>query len=119
MQQRIFVIEDNEDIGFILDFFLQKEGFKVTLLKNVADFTNAFGLEVPELYLVDVMLPDGDGIGICDRIKADPRTSAIPVLMMSAHSSEIATRECHPDEFIAKPFDLNILLERIQYHLAG
>jgi len=119
MRHSIFVIEDNEDIGFILDFFLEKEGFKVTLLRNVADFTDVFSLEVPQLYLVDVMLPDGDGIGICDKIKADPRTSAVPVLMMSAHSSEIATRQCRPDEFIAKPFDLNVLLERIQHHLAG
>ncbi len=77
----IFVIEDNEDIGFILDYFLREEGFKVRLFASAEDFTNAFKYEVPDIFLVDVMLPDGDGISLCNLIKDDSRFAEVPVLI--------------------------------------
>lgn len=114
----IFVIEDNEDIGFILDYFLREEGFKVRLFVSAEDFTNAFQYEVPDIFLVDVMLPDGDGISLCNLIKHDSRTSEVPVLMMSAHSDETDIRRCKAEEFIPKPFDLFKLTNTINSHLA-
>jgi len=113
----IFVIEDNEDIGFILDYFLREEGFRVRLFASARDFTSAFKEEVPDIFLVDVMLPDGDGISLCNLIKHDSRSSEIPVLMMSAHSDETSFITCKAEEFIPKPFDLFDLTSRIKNHL--
>lgn len=115
----IFVIEDNEDIGFILDYFLREEGFRVRLFASAEDFTNAFQDEVPDIFLLDVMLPDGDGISLCNLIKHDSRSAEVPVLMMSAHSDEQSTRGCDAAQFIAKPFDLFELTNTINYHLAA
>src|SRR5690606_22634863 len=95
----IFVIEDNEDIGFILNYFLTEEGFRVRLFASAEDFTNAFKYEVPDIFLVDVMLPDGDGISLCNLIKRDSRSAGVPVLMMSAHSDEKTVRKCNAEEF--------------------
>lgn len=113
----IFVIEDNEDIGFILDYFLREEGFRVRLFASAQDFTNAFKEEVPDIFLVDVMLPDGDGISLCNLIKCDSRSAATPVLIMSAHSDEKSLKRCKAEEFIPKPFDLFDLSGRIRTHL--
>jgi DNA-binding response OmpR family regulator len=113
----IFVIEDNEDIGFLLNYFLMEEGFKVRLFASVRDFTNAFKHEVPDIFLVDVMLPDGDGISLCNLIKDDSRSSEVPVLMMSAHTDETSLNKCNAQEFIPKPFDLFDLSSRIKNHL--
>ena len=113
----IFVIEDNEDIGFILDYFLREEGFRVRLFASAEDFTNAFKEEVPDIFLVDVMLPDGDGISLCNLIKHDSRSAAIPVLIMSAHSDDTSLKKCKAEEFIPKPFDLFELTGRIRTHL--
>ena len=115
----IFVIEDNEDIGFILDYFLREEGFKVRLFASAEDFTNAFRYEVPDIFLVDVMLPDGDGISLCNLIKHDSRSAEVPVLVMSAHADEQSARGCDAAEFIAKPFDLFELTNTINHHLAA
>jgi len=115
----IFVIEDNEDIGFILDYFLKEEGFKVRLFASAVDFTNAFKYEVPDIFLVDVMLPDGDGIALCNLIKHDSRSAEVPVLMMSAHSDEMSVKRCNAEEFIPKPFDLFELTNTINNYLAA
>ncbi|RZM28223.1 MAG: response regulator [Pedobacter sp.] len=115
----IFVIEDNEDIGFILDYFLREEGFKVRLFASAEDFTNAFKDEVPDIFLVDVMLPDGDGISLCNLIKHDSRSAEVPVLIMSAHSDAAKVKRCKAEEFIPKPFDLFELGNTINYHLAA
>ncbi len=115
----IFVIEDNEDIGFILDYFLREEGFKVRLFARAEDFTKAFKHEVPDIFLVDVMLPDGDGIALCNLIKHDSRSAEVPVLIMSAHSDEAAVKRCKAEEFIPKPFDLIELGNTINTYLAA
>ncbi|WP_316813096.1 response regulator transcription factor [Pedobacter heparinus] len=113
----IFIIEDNEDIGFILDYFLNEEGFSVKLFPTVMAFSNAFRSSIPDLFLIDVMLPDGNGIELCDEIKKDFRSANIPVLIMSANADKPSIEACEAEEFIPKPFDLQFLLDKIKTHL--
>lgn len=118
MKNDIYIIEDNEDIGYVLTYFLKDEGYNVSLFPTVADFNMAFAHSTPDLFLVDVMLPDGNGINVCTTIKQDARTVEIPVILMSAHApAEILSKECCASEFISKPFDLNILLSRVREYL--
>jgi DNA-binding response OmpR family regulator len=110
----IYIIEDNEDIGYVLTYFLQDEGYNVSLFPTVADFTKAFEKSCPDLFLIDVMLPDGNGTNI----KADTRTGEIPVILMSAHApAEIMSKESCANAFLNKPFDLQVLLGTIKTHL--
>lgn len=113
----IFVVEDNADIGFILDYYLSEEGFDVRLFPTVAEFSTTFAVETPDIILMDVMLPDGNGLELCERIKHDPRTADLPVLIMSAHASMSNNTNCPAEEFIPKPFDLEFLLNKIRRHL--
>ncbi|ETZ22404.1 response regulator [Pedobacter sp. V48] len=62
--------------------------------------------ELRDLFLLDVMLPDGNGIDLCHQIRRDSRSSVLPVLIMSSQRSEDAARTCEAESFIAKPFDL-------------
>lgn len=117
MKNKIYIVEDDNDISFILDYYLREEGFNVSVFGTVKEFNKAVKVSLPDLFLLDVMLPDGDGITVCNQVKADPKTSWLPVIMMSAHLSDKYNIGCPAEEFIPKPFDLEKLVKRINYHL--
>ncbi|MHA4895859.1 response regulator transcription factor [Pedobacter sp. PWIIR3] len=113
-KKSIYIVEDNKDIGFILQYFLNDEGFDVELFETVASFHSRLQSKAPDLFLLDVMLPDGDGLEICSEIKHHDSLKQKPVLIMSAHlPSEFVKRESCADSFIAKPFDLFVILNRV------
>jgi two-component system phosphate regulon response regulator PhoB len=116
--KKIFIVEDNEDIGFILDCFLQEEGFGVSLFPTIAQFRLDFNKALPDLFLLDVMLPDGDGLALCNELKQNHRSAHLPILVMSAHSTarKLSLETC-ADGFITKPFDLNQVLHEIKVRL--
>ncbi|MDR6784624.1 response regulator [Pedobacter africanus] len=113
----IYIVEDNSDIGFILELFLNEEGFEVKVLTTAQDFIMALKYGLPDLFLMDVKLPDGNGIDLCHQLKNDPRSERLPILMMSAHANEDVARSCEAEEFLQKPFDLNLLLHKIKQYL--
>jgi len=118
MRKYIHVVEDNEDIRYIVEFFLLDFDYEVQLSANVKDFIASMKNPLPDLYLVDVMLPDGNGLEICSYIKNNELTKHIPVIIMSAHSNEDEIRrESSADDFISKPFDLNHLVTCIERQL--
>ncbi len=115
----IYILEDNEDIGYVLTYFLQDEGYNVSLFPTVADFNTGCEKSHPDLFLIDVMLPDGNGINVCTCIKTDIRTEEIPVILMSAHApAEVMSKESCANAFLNKPFDLQVLLGTIKEHLS-
>lgn len=117
MKNTIYIVEDDIDISYILDYYLREEGFNVSVFGTVKEFRKAVKSSVPDLFLLDVMLPDGDGISVCNQVKSDPNTASLPVIMMSAHVTDKYNIGCPAEEFIPKPFDLEKLLKRINYHL--
>ena len=118
MKKYIHVVEDNEDIRYIVEFFLADFDYEVQLSANVKDFINSLNGPLPDLYLVDVMLPDGNGLEICNHLKSNQATKHIPVIIMSAHSNESEIRrDTTADDFISKPFDLNNLVAAIENQL--
>lgn len=71
------------------------------------------------LFLLDVMLPDGNGIEVCKELKSSITTREVPVVMMSAHADlKNLGEECPAEDFITKPFDINKLLQKIGNHTA-
>lgn len=107
MMKEIFIVEDNQDIGYILEYFLLDEGFAVSVFHTVANFRRALNSHLPDLFLLDVVLPDGDGLNLCDEIKERNRTGHLPVLVMSANTrAEKLSSNSYADGFIKKPFHL-------------
>jgi DNA-binding response OmpR family regulator len=114
MNQRIYILEDDPDIGLVLQYFLTEEGFDVQLFSSVDECQHAVDTKLPDLCLFDIMLPDGDGITICNSIKREHQAE-VPVILMSAGEKESNVyQKSQADVFISKPFDLDVLLNNIK-----
>ncbi|MCT4634607.1 MAG: response regulator transcription factor [Firmicutes bacterium] len=117
MARKILIIEDDEHIVELIKFNLEQNNFEVVVAKN-----GDIGLEEaksiqPDLILLDLMLPEIDGIEICKILKASERYSDIPIIMLTAKSSEtdkIVGLELGADDYLTKPFSVRELLARIK-----
>ncbi|ATP56564.1 response regulator [Pedobacter ginsengisoli] len=115
MTKLIHVVEDDEDIRFIVEYLLTEAGYEVTTSGSAKDFFEKIAIQLPELILLDVMLPDGNGINICRTLKSDTRTGHISIIIMSSHAAERAVlEEACADGFISKPFDLDHMLSFVK-----
>lgn len=111
----IYIVEDDDSIREILEIFLTSEDYVVESFENVKEFDGRNKENKPDLYLFDVMLPDGSGIDLCTEIKKSSENAEIPVLIMSAHAQlKHFADDCQPDGFISKPFDIDHLLVQIK-----
>ncbi|WP_316831666.1 response regulator transcription factor [Pedobacter aquatilis] len=119
MSKKIVILEDDAGIMEVLEFLLQEENYQVDGYASVDAFQQA-DLIPPDLYLLDVRLPDGNGIEVCSRIKNSERTKNVPVLMMSAHDTpDNISASCQAEGFISKPFDIDDFLQRVAMAIAG
>jgi DNA-binding response OmpR family regulator len=112
---KIFIVEDNVAIREVLELFLIMENYNVKSFGSVQEFISRDIKDKPDLYLFDVMLPDGSGIDLCHEIKKDTLQNNVPVIIMSAHAKLSHMKDiCQPDDLIAKPFDLDDIVKRIK-----
>ncbi len=120
MRHTIVVIEDDQDLCTLLEYSLGKVGYRVKTLGRVTGALEAIQRLQPNLILLDVMLPDGDGFEFCRVLRADSTTADIPVLFLSARSQEtdrIVGLEIGGDDYITKPFSPRELAARIKANL--
>ncbi len=119
MQKLIQIIEDDEDIRDVIEFILQESEYEVNVASNAKEFKINLFNTLPDLIVMDVRLPDGNGLQLCRQLKQSIETRHIPVIIISAHATaEEASKQAFADDFISKPFDLEELIKRIEYHLA-
>lgn len=103
------ILEDDMDIREICTYLFSSEGYSVNSYGTVSSFNNSQIL--PDLYLLDIRLPDGNGLEVCRKLKTDPLSANIPIIMMSAHLDAAGVREnCDAEAFIPKPFRLDDLI---------
>lgn len=115
MERLIHIVEDDEDIRYILEYVLSEAGYKLQLFDSIKDFKKRDKAQPPDLFLLDVRLPDGCGLDLCREIKSSPLMSDIPVVIMSAHANgEFAISDGKADHFLAKPFDLDRFVLKIK-----
>lgn len=115
MERLIHIVEDDEDIRYILEYVLSEAGYKLQLFDSINDFKKRDKSQQPDLFLLDVRLPDGSGLDLCREIKSSPLMSDIPVVIMSAHANgEFAISDGKADHFLAKPFDLDRFVMKIK-----
>lgn len=119
--KNILVIEDNHAILDVITLILQSEAYKVSGLNKSANMMSHIEQFKPDLIILDIMLPDGDGRELLTQIRSDSKTEHIAVLMISARytSENIQHGENIPNGFLAKPFDIDELLDKIEGILAG
>lgn len=112
---KIFVLEDDKDIREVVEWILIEEQFEVESFANVHDFMARKINILPDLFILDVMLPDGSGLDVCNVLRAEDDHKNIPVIIMSAHASlEQVSAGCKVDGFIHKPFNVDYFLEKVQ-----
>lgn len=117
MQSNILVIEDEQSIAEVIVYNLQKEGYAVYWERDGRDGLIRAQTMVPDLCILDLMLPGIDGLQICRLLKADTRTKAVPVMMLTARSAEtdeIVGFNMGADDYVTKPFRVQPLIHRIK-----
>ena len=116
-KQTILVVEDEEDIAELLEYNLQRAGYKPVCAHTGEDGLDYALDEGCDLILLDLMLPGIDGLEVCRRLKDDDRAASIPVVMLTAKGEEediIAGFEAGADDYITKPFRPKVLLARVK-----
>ena len=114
---RILVVEDDRDIAELVERYLQKAGFSTEVLSSGRDALKALAERPPDLLILDLMLPQVDGLEICRVARGNSRTAAIPIIMLTARADEserIVGLEIGADDYIAKPFSPNELVARVR-----
>lgn len=113
----IYFVEDDASIRELVLYTLNNAGFQAEGFERPSAFWSAMGQVRPALILLDIMLPEEDGLSILRRLRADPGTQAIPVMMLTAKSTEYDTvlaLDAGADDYVPKPFRMMELLSRIR-----
>jgi len=113
----ILLCDDERDLLSVLDFNLRAAGFETVLATRGEEALLALRRRVPDLVLLDLMLPDIPGTEVCRRIKADARTRHVPVVMLTAKGEEVdrvVGFELGADDYVTKPFSVRELVLRLQ-----
>jgi two-component system phosphate regulon response regulator PhoB len=114
---RVLVVEDEEALATLLDYNLKREDFDVALAADGEEALVKADEFAPDIVVLDWMLPKTSGIEVCRRLRADPKTRNVPVIMLTARSEEadrIRGLETGADDYITKPFSTNELIARIR-----
>lgn len=116
-KKTVLVVEDEEDILALLQFNLIKAGFDVVCAADGEEGLQKISEKLPDLMLLDLMLPGIGGLDICRQVRADEKTAQLPIIMLTARGEEadvVQGLELGADDYMTKPFSIKVLLARIQ-----
>jgi two-component system phosphate regulon response regulator PhoB len=114
---KVLVIEDDRSLAEVLSYNLKAAGYEVLVATDGQDGLLKAETKSPDLVVLDLMLPVVDGLDVCRRLRAQPTTREIPIVMLTAkaeESDEIVGFSLGADDYVTKPFSVKILLERIK-----
>ena len=115
MKKFVSVLEDDDSLRALFIILLEEENYLVDAYPTATSFIRSLEGQLPDIIIMDVRLPDGDGIEICAQVKADPRTAHIPIILASAHINFNNPNQTHnADTFISKPFDIQTLIDTVK-----
>ncbi len=120
--RKVAVVEDDVDLYALIKYNLEKEGFTVTGTQTGRGVMELCRRERPDLLLLDIMLPDSDGLEICKAVRAHPELAHIPIIFLTARASEtdrIVGLELGANDYIVKPFFVRELVARIKIQFRG
>lgn len=113
----VYILEDDDNIRKLINYSLKSQGFEVQDFALPTAFWVALQTTNPDLLLLDIMLPEEDGISILKKLRSNPKTSTIPVIMLTAKDSEydvVTGLDAGADDYVTKPFGMMALVSRIK-----
>ena len=115
MAEKVLVVDDERQIRDLLGEFLEQEGYEVLLASAGEEAIELAERKIPHAILLDVKMPGINGIEVCKRLKAEPRTQFIPVIMITGYvDNKMIAIESGADDFVNKPIDLVELAVRVK-----
>ena len=120
MRKKILIVEDNTELLELLRLGLKQAGFSISTATNGLEAVRKARSLIPDLILLDLVLPELDGFAVCEKLRREEPTAAIPIIMLTGLSSEFtryAGLESGADEYVTKPASPNQLLPKIHYWL--
>ena len=117
MKNNILLVDDDKDLTAVMELKLGKDGFKVQIASDGESAIKWIRAKTPDLVVLDVNLPDMSGMDVCKEIRIDPRSSHVPVIMLTARDEEIDRvlgLEFGADDYITKPFNTREVILRIK-----
>jgi len=116
-KEKILVVDDEEDILELLRFNLSREGCQVFCASSGEEALRLVRSEIPDLMVLDLMLPGIDGLEVARRLKSDPNTKNLPIVMLTAKGEEadiVTGLELGADDYVTKPFSPRVLVARVR-----
>ncbi|MEO1129439.1 MAG: response regulator transcription factor [Planctomycetota bacterium] len=113
----VLIVEDESDIAHLMDFHLQREGYSTRIAESGSAALEALERTRPLLIILDIMLPDVDGLEVCRRLKQESSTRDIPIIMVTAKSEEsdiVVGLELGAEDYVTKPFSPRVLIARVK-----
>ena len=117
MSQTVFVLEDEVDIARLIQHHLEAAGYSVHAFNTPANLISEAERQPPALFLLDIMVPGGDGLDVCRRLRAHPSLSARPIIFLTARAAEgdrVRGLDLGGDDYITKPFSTRELVARVK-----
>lgn len=116
-RESILVVDDEADILHLVEYNLAKDGYRVTCADSGEAALKTAKAQMPDLIILDLMLPGLDGLEVCKRLRADSKTQHIPIIMLTAKGEEadvVTGLELGADDYITKPFSPRVLAARVK-----
>jgi|TARA_R110000803_G_scaffold41084_4_gene88503 two-component system alkaline phosphatase synthesis response regulator PhoP len=114
---KVLIAEDEETIVESLSFLMEKEGYDVSVATDGQTAIKMITRDIPDMVLLDVMMPGCDGFEVVRAVRADPKTKPIPIMMLTAKTREVDRRkglELGVDDFVTKPFSTRDVVSRVK-----
>jgi len=120
MGKKVAVVEDEAELAALVEYNLERNGFTARVFRGVRDTMRQLEDFMPDLILLDVMLPEVDGFELCREVRKHPALSRTPILFLTARSEEVDRvlgLELGGDDYVTKPFSIRELIARVKAHL--
>lgn len=117
VSKKILIVEDEQDILQLVKLYLEKEGFRTVTAATGSEGLKQVKQEKPDLIILDLMLPELDGLEVCKRLRSAPETAMLPIIMLTAKAEESDTvigLELGADDYVTKPFSPKALMARVK-----
>jgi DNA-binding response OmpR family regulator len=121
MASKILIADDEQNIVISLEFLMKREGFEVSIAQDGEEAVEKIRAELPDLVLLDVMMPKKSGFEVCQEVKADPALQSVRILMLTAKGRDTEVAKglaLGADAYMTKPFSTRELVERVRSLLA-
>ncbi len=117
LRKTVVIVDDEHDILDLVSLHLERAGFDAKCFSNASDFLDSLEETLPDLVILDLMLPDMHGTEVCRRLRSSDRTSALPIIMLTAmvdESDRVTGLEVGADDYVTKPFSPRELVARVR-----